>query len=79
MLPFSGGYDGVDSRSMEKIELMFGGRGTEPHAWHFYTDAEVEIPNNDRIAEACVTHTKASPGRANSPDYSGAFASGSFE
>ncbi|MBX2797220.1 MAG: lamin tail domain-containing protein [Myxococcales bacterium] len=77
--PFAGGYDGVVSRSMEKVELMFGGRGSEPHSWHFYTDAEVDVPNDDRVAESCRQHTKASPGRPNSPDYSGAFATGSFE
>lgn len=77
--PFSGGYDGVRSRSMEKTELMFGGEGNQPHVWHFYTPAEVEVPNNDKIAENCQGYTLASPGRPNSPDYSGAFASGSFE
>ncbi|MEQ1504612.1 MAG: lamin tail domain-containing protein [Myxococcota bacterium] len=77
--PFSGGYDGTLSRSMERIELMFGGEGTFPHTWHFYADGEVDVPNNDRVAEGCRVRTKASPGRPNSPDYSGAFASGSFE
>ena len=67
------------SRSMERIELMFGGRGTEPHMWHFYTPIEVDVPNNDKIATECQTYTHASPGRANSPDYSGAYAAGSFE
>ncbi len=79
MPPYAGGYDGVVSRSMEKIQLMFGGRGSEPHAWHYYTDAEVDVPNNDRVAETCRRRTKASPGRPNSPDYSGAFATGNFE
>ncbi|MEO0602229.1 MAG: lamin tail domain-containing protein [Myxococcota bacterium] len=77
--PFAGGWDGQVSRSMEKVELMFGGRGREPHSWHFYTDAEVDVPNNDRVAEGCRERTLASPGRPNSPDYSGAFAVGSFE
>lgn len=77
--PFAGGWDGQVSRSMEKVELMFGGRGREPHSWHFYTDAEVDVPNNDRVADACRERTLASPGRPNSPDYSGAFAVGSFE
>jgi len=79
MPPFAGGYDGRVARSMEKIEIMFGGRGTEPHAWHYYTDAPVDVPNNDKIAAHCAEATLASPGRANSPDYSGAYASGSFE
>ena len=79
MPAFAGGYDGKRSRSMERVELMFGGEGSAPNGWHFYTDARVEVPNNDRIAENCRRSTKASPGRANSPDYSGAFASGSLE
>ncbi|MCA9490412.1 MAG: lamin tail domain-containing protein [Myxococcales bacterium] len=77
--PFAGGYDGVQSRSMERLELMFGGEGGFPHSWHFYTDAEVDVPNNDNVAERCRANTFASPGRPNSPDYSGAFATGSFE
>jgi hypothetical protein len=76
MPPFAGGYDLRVSRSMEKAELMFGARGGEPHAWHYYTDAEVDVPNNDRIAEGCRERTLASPGRPNSPDYSGSFSSG---
>ncbi len=74
--PFAGGYDQRISRSMEKAELMFGARGYQPEAWHFYTDAEVDVPNNDRILEGCRERTLASPGRPNSPDYSGSFASG---
>jgi hypothetical protein len=35
--------------------------------------------NNDRMRPECRRHTHASPGRANSPDYTGAFANGSFE
>jgi urease beta subunit len=77
--PFAGGYDLVESRSMERVELMFGGEGTSPTMWHFYTDGVVVVPNNDRIAETCRVRTLASPGRPNSPDYSGATASGSLE
>lgn len=77
--PFAGGYDLVESRSMERVELMFGAEGTSPTAWHYYTQAEVEVPNNDRIAPDCAARTLASPGRPNSPDYSGATASGSLE
>lgn len=76
MPPFAGGYDLRVSRSMEKAELMFGARGGEPHAWHYYTEAEVDVPNNDRVHEACRERTLASPGRPNSPDYSGSFSSG---
>ena len=77
--PFAGGYDGDTSRSMERAELMFGAEGTFPHVWHHWTNREVEVPNDDRILEACRGRTGASPGRPNSPDYSGAFASGNFE
>lgn len=79
MPPFAGTYDLHSVRSMEKIELMFGGRGNEPQSWHHYTDAEVDVPNNDRVRGDCQARTLASPGRPNSPDYSGAFTSGSFE
>ena len=77
--PFAGGYDLVRSRSMERVELMFGGAGTEPSSWHFYTPAEVDVPNNGNIAPGCQTNTLASPGAPNSPDYSGAYSTGSFE
>jgi len=77
--PYAGGYDLVRSRSMERVELMFGGSGMEPGSWHYYTPAEVDVPNNDRIAADCQGLTLASPGRPNSPDYSGAYSTGSFE
>lgn len=77
--PYAGGYDWVSSRSMEKIEIMFGGKGQDPESWHYYTRAEVDVPNNDQVAETCREHTLASPGRPNSPDYSGAYATGAFE
>ncbi len=76
---YSGGYDFAVSRSMERTEMMFGAQGDTPHAWHFYTPAEVDVPNNDRVLAECRARTQASPGRPNSPDYSGAFASGSLE
>jgi len=98
MPPFAGGHDGVVSRSMERIHLMFGGRGGEPHAWHHYAESQCseayyaedpegraghhcidDLPTNDLLAPDCRTYTLASPGRPNSPDYSGAFSSGSFE
>jgi len=77
--PYAGGYDLVRSRSMERVELMFGGSGMEPGSWHYYTPVEVDVINNDRIAADCQTFTLASPGRPNSPDYSGAYSTGSFE
>lgn len=77
--PFAGGYDLVRTRSMERVELMFGGAGREPSSWHFYTPSEVDVPNNIHVAEGCQEYTLASPGMANSPDYSGAYSTGSFE
>jgi len=82
MPPFAGGYDLVRSRSMERIEMMFGGYGSEPQAWHYYTplrEESLDVENNDLIAVGCQEYTLASPGRANSPDYSGAFAAGNLE
>ena len=76
MPPFAGIYDGQVVRSMEKIELVFGGRGDEMKSWHHYTTEPVEVPNNDLIADNCRERTLASPGRPNSPDYSGAFSAG---
>ncbi|MFT4978989.1 MAG: hypothetical protein ACI8S6_004899 [Myxococcota bacterium] len=76
---FAGGYDYVRSRSMERVELMFGGAGSEPSSWHYYTPAEVDVPNNTFVAEGCQDNTLASPGLPNSPDYSGAYSTGSFE
>jgi hypothetical protein len=77
--PFAGGYDYVRARSMERVQLMFGGAGMEPSSWHFYTPTEVDVPNNTGIAEGCQDNTLASPGMPNSPDYSGAYSTGSFE
>lgn len=77
--PYAGGWDHKRSRSMERVELMFGGEGFFPQAWHFYTPAAVDVPNNDRVDPGCLDRTHASPGRPNSPDYSGAYASGSLE
>jgi hypothetical protein len=77
--PYAGGYDLVRSRSMEKAQLIFGGRGNEPESWHFYNEEPVEVPNDDRIAADCRAFTRASPGRPNSPDYSGAYSAGDLE
>lgn len=94
-VPFAGGYDLTTSRSMERIPLMFGADSNRSQAWKFYQavhcpgDTEglncfidgtgKASPNNDRVLPECRRHTHASPGQANSPDYSGSFANGSFE
>ena len=86
MPPYAGVYDGQVSRSMEKVALMFGGRGSEPTAWHHATDGslfdEGQYDRNyrpDNIAEECRQRTFATPGEGNSPDYSGNQSFGGFE
>ena len=89
---FAGGYDLATSRSMERIPLMFGSDGNRSQSWKFYQaipcpgdDGALGLncfestPNNDKVLPECRRHTHASPGRSNSPDYSGSFANGSFE
>jgi len=89
MEPYSGGYDTRVVRSMERINVMFGGRGNEPNSWYYYQrkpcpagvpgvdlNCWEDIPNNDLVAESCRKRTLASPGRANSEDYTGAFSAG---
>lgn len=96
--PMAGGYDLAASRSMERIHIMFGGRGDMSESWKYYyrrACSEVDrrnlgegsddlncfdgVPNNDKVAVGCRKHTLASPGRMNSEDYTGAYASGGFE
>ena len=72
---FTGGYDGVTARSMERIALIFGNRGTNSRNWHAYSDPV----GFESIREEYRTFTLASPGVANSPDYSGNSSSGGFE
>ena len=50
---------------MERAELMFGADGTFPHTWHHYTEAEVEVPNQDRVVAVEMTpvRTAAAGGR----------------
>ncbi|TNE84650.1 MAG: lamin tail domain-containing protein [Deltaproteobacteria bacterium] len=86
MPPFAGGYDLHTSRSMEKVELMFGGRGNEPQSWHHYTkqlprgiDPSSILPNTDFVHPDCQERTHASPGLPNSVDYSGAFSTGALD
>ena len=72
---FTGGFDGVTARSMERVQLIFGNRGSTSRNWHAYSD-DVGF---DTIAEGYRQYTLASPGVANSPDYSGNASSGNFE
>ena len=72
---FAGGYDTVSTRSMERVSLIFGNRGGNSRNWHAYSDPV----GFDTIAEGWRQHTLASPGEANSADYSGSSSSGNFE
>ena len=88
MRAFAGGWDLVSVRSMERLQLIFSNRGTRESAWHAYSHnpfsadaAELAAHNerNENIAPEYREFTLASPGRANSPDYSGNTASGNFQ
>lgn len=72
---FTGGFDGVTARSMERVQLIFGNRGSTGRNWHAYSDDT----GFDTISEGFRQYTLASPGVANSPDYSGNASSGNFE
>jgi hypothetical protein len=72
---FAGGFDTVSVRSMERVQLIFSNRGGNSRNWHAYSDNT----GLDTIAEGWRTYTLASPGGANSADYSGSSSSGNFE
>lgn len=72
---FTGGYDGVTSRSMERVSIIFGNRGSISRNWHAYSDDT----GFNTINEGYRQFTLASPGAANSPDYTGNASSGGFE
>lgn len=72
---FTGGYDGVTVRSMERGQLIFGNRGSNSRNWHAYSTDD----GFSTISEGYRDSTLASPGVANSPDYSGNASSGNFE
>lgn len=72
---FAGGYDTYTVRSMERVQLIFGNRGSNSRNWHAYSDDR----GLDTVNEGWRERTLASPGEANSPDYSGNASSGNFE
>ncbi len=72
---FAGAWDTSATRSMERVQLIFANSGTASRSWHSYSDDE----GLETIAEGYRENTLASPGDANSADYSGSTASGSFE
>lgn len=78
--PFSGGYDLVTVRSMERTQILFGNRGNQDRNWHANIDDAASNPTTRRgVREGFRVGTLASPGEANSADYSGATTSGTFE
>lgn len=84
---FAGSFDRVTARSMERIQLIFNNRGNRDGSWHTYslndfdTDERGSLHGElrDRVREEWRPLTFATPGRPNSPDYSGYISSGSFE
>ncbi len=80
--PFAGGYDLVTARSMERSQVLFGNRGNQDRSWHSNIDDAREGSEPDdrqNIREGWRRYTLASPGQANSADYSGSTTSGTFE
>ncbi len=72
---FAGGWDTVTVRSMERAQLIFGNDGDSSRNWHAYSDTV----GFNTIAEGYRKKTLASPGEANSADYSGNTTSGNFQ
>lgn len=85
--PFAGSWDGVTSRSMERIQLIFNNRGGRDAAWHSYSlndfdrDARAALHRDLRsnIQPEYRKRTFATPGFPNSPDYSGNTSAGDFQ
>lgn len=72
---FTGGYDTYASRSMERVQLIFANQGGQSRNWHAYSD----VIGFSTVTEGYRQRTLASPGEANSEDYSGSAAAGNFE
>lgn len=79
---FTGGYDLVSSRSMERIQLLFSNNGNRNSSWHAYSYNAWDEGHAERssgVAEGYREHTYASPGKAATPDYSGNASAGNYE
>jgi len=72
---FTGGYDTVAVRSMERVQLIFANAGGNARNWHAYSEDQ----GGEGVAEGWQKFTLTSPGEANSSDYSGSSTTGSFE
>lgn len=77
--PFSGGYDLVSVRSMERTQALFDNDGGLDRSWHSNTDDVDGAGQREGISEGWRENTMASPGEANSADYTGSTAGGAFE
>lgn len=73
---FTGGYDTYSTRSMERVQIIFGNRGSDSRNWHAYSE---HAPVAGTVAQGWEQRTFASPGVANSQDYSGSSSAGGFE
>jgi len=80
---FVGGWDTYTTRSMERVQLIFGNRGNQSRSWHAFSEDRAigldEVFEGAGVHPDYVENTLASPGLANSRDYSGSSSSGGFE
>jgi hypothetical protein len=79
---YAGSYDLVTVRSMERVQLIFSNQGARETSWHTYSYNEWDPRHaelNSGVHSDYRRYTLASPGHANSPDYSGNTSSGNFE
>lgn len=72
---FSGGYDTYATRSMERVQLIFGNQSDASRSWHAYS----EVVTHPFVREGWRERTLASPGIANSADYSGSSFGGNLD
>lgn len=77
---FAGGWDTHTVRSMERVQLLFINPGTRSRAWHAYSEPTgfYSQEKGYGVREGYRERTLASPGVANSTDYSGSVSSGDF-
>lgn len=72
---FTGGYDSYGARSMERVQLIFANQGNNSRSWH----ANGDLRGIDAIREGWRARTYATPGIANSADYSGSSFGGNLD
>ncbi len=79
---FAGSYDLTSTRSMERVQLIFANRGDRESSFHSYSSNPWDALHERlarRIHPDFRARTLASPGVANSIDYSGNTSAGTFE